>query len=86
MKVGYSKRFRKQYKKLSGKIQKKFNERLFLFLKDFNDPQLSIHKLSGKLDGLWSMNIAGDTRAIFDKSLDSLIFFEEIGTHSDLYE
>lgn len=85
MELGYSKRFKKQYKKLTNKIQDKFNERLLLFIKDPNDPKLSIHKLGGKLEGHWSINVTGDIRAIFDKSLKNIIFFEAIGSHSDLY-
>ena len=85
MEIRYSKRFLKQYKKLSKEIREKFKERLIIFLKNYNDAKLHVHKLSGKLNGLWSLNITGDIRVIFDKSFDNVILFEEIGTHSELY-
>ena len=86
MDVNYSRQFKKQYKKLPQEIKNKFKERLVLFLKDQSNRQLSVHKLSGKLDDLWSINITGDIRAIIDRSFDGVALFVAIGSHSELYE
>jgi addiction module RelE/StbE family toxin len=85
MEIHYSSKFKKQYKKLPKKIREQFCHRLASFLEDYNDPQLNIHKLSGGYDGLWSMNVTGDIRAVFDRQYRGAIIFEAIGSHSELY-
>lgn len=85
MDIHYSSKFKKQYKKLPRKVQEQFNERLIVFISNQYDPQLNIHKLSGELDGLWSINITGDIRAIIDRKHDPVIIFITIGSHSELY-
>ncbi len=86
MEIRHSRQFKKQYKKLSLGVKDKFKERLALFFKDNNHRQLSVHKLAGKLENLWSMNVTGDVRAIFDKHIDGATLFVAIGSHSELYE
>ena len=56
-----------------------------LFLVDLNSPMLNTHKLSGNLKDLWSFNVSGDIRVVFDKSFDDIIILEAIGSHSELY-
>ena len=85
LKVYYSTKFKKQYKKLPPKTREHFQERLVLFLEDKNNPQLHIHKLSGKYDGLWSMNVTGNVRAVFDAYYKNAIIFVAVGSHSELY-
>ncbi|MFH1192383.1 MAG: hypothetical protein V1655_02815 [bacterium] len=46
---------------------------------------LNNHPLSGKLNGLRSINVSGDCRAIFEEKLEDIIFIA-IGTHSQLYK
>lgn len=77
--------FDKRYSKLDHKIQKKFKERRDLFKMEPNAKLLNIHKLSGKYEGMWSMNVTGDYRAIFDKQEAGIIIFIAIGTHSELF-
>ena len=71
MKVTTTKKFDKQFRRQSEKTQKEFAKRIALFLVDINTPILNTHKLSGKLEGLWSFNVSGDIRVIFDKSFDT---------------
>jgi addiction module RelE/StbE family toxin len=85
MEVRYSTQFKKQYKKLSKKIRLQFHERLALLMADQDSPQLHIHKLSGEYLGLWSMNVTGEMRAIFDCSYKGVAVFVAIGSHSKLY-
>ena len=84
MKVLTTAKFEKQYKKLTQKIQNKFKEQVRLFLSDYRDPSLCIHKLKGKYKSLVSMNVTGDYRALFSRKGD-IIIFHSIGTHSQLY-
>ena len=85
MRVVFQKSFEKQYKKLPKKIREQFNIRLTLLLDNQHNPQLHIHKLRGVHTGLWSLNVTGEIRVIFDKSHESIITFIAIGSHSELY-
>ncbi len=85
MRITTTKKFDKQFKKQSSKIQKEFATRIYLFLEDIHNPILNTHTLSGKLKDLWSFNVSGDIRVIFDKSFDDIIVLEAIGSHSELY-
>lgn len=85
MEFYYSSVFKKQYKKLPLKTREQFKTRLILFVEDQNNPRLRIHKLQGEYNGLWSMNVSGNIRAVFDKLYDGAVMFEAIGSHSELY-
>ncbi len=86
MRITTTEKFDKQFRKQSQKIQKEFAKRIELFLVDINNPMLNTHKLSGKLKDLWSFNMSGDIRVVFDKSFGEIIVLEAIGSHSELYE
>jgi len=86
MKPEYHKNFRKQFDKLSIKIQDKFEEKLDLFLQNMFHLLLNNHSLSGEYEGCRSINITGEIRAIFYVKSDSNIVFINIGSHSELYE
>ena len=85
MEIRYSTQFKKQYKKLTKRTRLRFQERFVIFLEDQNSPQLHVHKLSGKYDGLWSINVTGNIRAIFDAHYKDIVIFVAIGSHSKLY-
>jgi addiction module RelE/StbE family toxin len=86
MGIDYSARFIKAFKKAPRKIQIAFRNRLELFTKDKFHPLLNNHPLSGRYKNYRSINITGDWRAIF-REFDSgrRIYFDIIGTHSELY-
>lgn len=81
----YHKDFKKNYQKLSNKIQKKFDERILLFQEDQLSPLLNNHSLQGKYLGCRSINITGDLRAIYRKEDDDTVTFVAIDSHSNLY-
>ncbi len=86
MTIRYSKRFRKQFRKLPTKLQQQFEYRLQIFLADPRHPLLNIHALSRKYAQCLSMNVSGDTRAIFEYQKDKMeILFLVIGAHSQVY-
>jgi mRNA-degrading endonuclease YafQ of YafQ-DinJ toxin-antitoxin module len=77
--------FKKQFRKLSPKIQAQFFERVELFLKDRFHPFLNNHSVDATYPGWRSINITGDYRALFDiKDKDDVVFMK-ISTHSELY-
>jgi len=85
MKVDSTKQFRKQFKKLTPKIQDQFDQRLDLFLRKRSDKQLHDHALTGKYKGYRSINITGDIRALYYERGGVIIIFTFIGSHSQLY-
>ncbi len=87
MKIDYSHKFIREFKKTPRKIQIAFRNRLKIFLHDKFHPLLNNHSLTGKYQNYRSINITGDWRAIF-RELNSgkLIYFEALGTHSQLYK
>jgi len=85
MEITTTKRFDKQFKKQPEKIKRAFAERISVFVDDVHHPTLNTHKLSGNLKNLWSFNVSGDVRVVFDKSYANIIILEAIGSHSELY-
>lgn len=85
MVITTTKKFDKRYKKQSTKIKKAFQNRIDIFINNTNDPRLNVHRLSGSLKDLWSFNISGDVRVIFDRSYGDVVILVDIGNHSELY-
>ena len=85
MRVVFHKNFEKQYKKL-GAVQKKFDQRLLLFMKNPFHPILRNHSLSGKYRGYRSINVTGDYRAVYEPVGRDLAHFILVDTHSSLYQ
>ena len=87
MRIEYSKRFVKEYKKCPANIQRAFKKRLNLLLTDKYYPLLNNHALAGILQNYRSINITGDWRALFQELDDgNTVYFAILGTHSKLYK
>lgn len=80
-----SRKFNKMFKKCPQEIKNKFIEKLKIFKKNRFSPILNNHLLSGKLNGLRSINVSGSCRAIFEEKSENIVFVA-IGTHSELYK
>ena len=65
MQIVRTNKFKKQYQKLTTKLQTKFDERLLLWLEDPTDSRLRVHSLTGKYVGYFSMNVMGDICALY---------------------
>ncbi|OGZ06678.1 MAG: hypothetical protein A3D65_02025 [Candidatus Lloydbacteria bacterium RIFCSPHIGHO2_02_FULL_50_13] len=77
--------FDRQFSRLPRKFQLKFYERAALFAADPRAPLLHNHPLEGKYEGMRSINITGDLRAVYRESENNSAFFVEIGTHHQLF-
>lgn len=89
MKIKFARRFVKEYGQAAKNIQKAAKKRIDLFRKDPFHPQLRNHPLSGKYSGYRSINVNGDWRAVYlvlEDSSETIISFEVLGTHSQLYK
>jgi addiction module RelE/StbE family toxin len=84
MKIRHSRLFKKQFKKLSPKLQLQFDERYELWCLNPKHPLLNVHPLFGDKFGYWSINISGDLRVLYCYEDDTIVF-SAIGTHSQLY-
>ncbi len=87
MKIGSNKKFDKMFKKAPVIVKKKFEERVKILILDSNQPILRRHKLSGKYQNYFSIDITGDWRAVYvELENGDLLFFVLFGTHSQLYK
>lgn len=85
MTVRFHKNFDRQYKKLRASEQKKFKERISIFLQDEFNPILNNHPLKGKYQGYRSINVTGDLRAVYKLKAKDVALFSAVDTHSNLY-
>ena len=85
MKIGYSKNFIKQAKKLPHKVQIALQSKLKLFAEDPLDTRLRNHGLKGEYKNYRSININGDFRALYPTDGEEAIF-DVVGTHIQLYK
>lgn len=86
--IRYSPLFFKTLKKLDVRIRKSFKEKILLFAKNPNDPQLNNHLLKREYQGLRSIDITADWRAVYQEKHEGgkeTAYFVLIGTHKQLY-
>lgn len=83
--IHYNKDFEKQFEKLPKEIQQKAVKVEKLFRTNSFHTSLRLHKLTGKLQNLWSISIDMKYRIIFKPLKDGVILFVSIGIHS-IYE
>ena len=83
--IYYDKEFEEEFLKLPKKIQKKAYKTEELFTKNPFHPSLRLHRLHGKLKGLWSISIDRKYRIIFEVIKNEGILFASIGLHA-IYE
>lgn len=81
MKIIYSSKFAKEYKKLPQKIKLNAEKKEKIFRKDPFDPRLKTHKLSGKLKDFYSFSIDYQYRIIFELIDKDIVWFHSVGTH-----
>lgn len=81
----FSKRFQKQYRKLPQNLQKQTKLRIELWKEQPDNALLRRHRLGGKMSHVYSINITGDLRALYEVIDDNVYLYEMIGTHSQLY-
>lgn len=87
LKIDFSKRFDKQLRKVPRHVKIEFKRRFAIFIQNPNHYLLNNHALRGKLKGFRSINITGDWRVIYREiEKGKLIFFDALGTHSQLYK
>ena len=85
MKIFYTKKFEREYKKLNREIKLKIESREIILRKNPFTSSLKTHKLSGELEDFWSFSIDFNYRIVFEFIDSDTIFFHSVGNH-DIYK
>ncbi len=89
MEIGFSPRFRKQYRKADVRIRHRIDDLLRIFKSNPNDLQLNNHELEREWIGYRSIDVTADWRAIYEEKTEGgeiVAYFIELGTHEQLYK
>lgn len=81
MKIYYSSKFAKEYKRLPKKVKLLAEKKEVIFRKNPFEARLKTHKLSGKLKDYYSFSIDYQTRIIFEVIDKNTVWFHSVGTH-----
>jgi addiction module RelE/StbE family toxin len=87
-KIIWDQGFKKIYQKRvrnDAELKKRFWTMVRLFSKSPFDRRLRTHKLTGKLEGLWSFSVAYDCRVIFRFLSKDEVLLIDIGGHDEVY-
>lgn len=79
--------FRKNFKKrvrLGSFLERKFEERLRIFVTNSSDPILKDHALTGSFAGFRAFWVTGDIRVVYFKDGDNIVLYD-IGSHNQVY-
>ena len=82
MKIIYSPKFAREYKKLPPEIKDRAEKAEKLFRQNPFNPLLETHKLEGKLKNFWAFSIGYRYRIIFEFENKNIIYFHSVGDHS----
>ena len=88
MKIQYDPDFLKKLKKVDVRIRRSFEQRLRIFLKDPDNPELKNHSLREPYLGYRSIDITSDYRAFYEEVVteeEEIAYFSALGTHEELY-
>jgi len=89
IRIIYSKKFEVKLGKIirgKNKLLRKVINKIDKFQEDPKYPSLKTHKLTGKMDEIWSFWIEGDLRIIYYWEEDGSVVFADIGTHDEVYK
>jgi addiction module RelE/StbE family toxin len=82
MKIYYSSKFEKEYRRLPNKIKLLAEKKEKIFRLDLYSPSLKTHKLKGRLGDFWSFSIDYQYRILFEFAQNNEVWFLSVGTHS----
>ena len=88
MKVNYSRDFISKLKKTDVRIRKSFRESIAIFQENPYEPSLNNHQLRYPYQGLRSIDITNDYRAIYEEMTvgeNTVVYFVILGIHDELY-
>jgi toxin HigB-1 len=86
--IAFENSFKRSYRRrIAGNQdrEKRFKQKLSLFQNDPFETSLRTHKLSGRLNELWSFSVQYDLRIVFYFADENQVVFVDIGTHDEVY-
>lgn len=82
MKIIYTSKFAREYKKLPKEIKLLAEEKEKIFRKNPFTPILDTHKLHGRFREFWSFSIDFKYRIIFEFGENGIVYFHSVGDHA----
>jgi len=82
MKIFYSSKFAREYRKLPLRVKKIAEKKEQIFRKNPFDSKLRAHKSKGSLKGFLSFSINQKYRIIFEIINSNTVWFHSVGEHS----
>ena len=82
MRIFYSSKFEREYRKLPEDIKKIAETKERIFRKNPFDPQLNTHKLGGRLKSFLAFSINQKYRIIFEFVDQNTVWFHSVGDHA----
>jgi len=86
MKVDYTGKFEKQYRKLPKRIKEKTEKQEKLFRNNPFHPSLHTEKLTPRFKQIWSFRIDKSYRVIFKFLEKDTVLFLNVGPHDYIYK
>ncbi|MEI6345621.1 MAG: type II toxin-antitoxin system mRNA interferase toxin, RelE/StbE family [bacterium] len=80
-----SKKFERQFSKLSKGVKERAIMRIELFLKDPFVSLLNNNQLKGEWANCRSINVTPDIRLVYEMVEENVAYFVAIGSHAELY-
>ncbi|MBI2018226.1 type II toxin-antitoxin system mRNA interferase toxin, RelE/StbE family [Candidatus Daviesbacteria bacterium] len=87
--IRYSPIFLRTLKKADVRVRKSFKEKVLIFSRNPNDFELDNHLLKEPYQGLRSIDITANWRAIYAEKSEGevvVVYFVLLGTHDQLYQ
>ena len=88
LEISFDDSFKRSFKKrIKGNdiLERRFKTKLEIFRENPFDQRLKTHKLSGKLQYLWSFSLEYDQRVLFYFEDNGKAVFVDIGSHDQVY-
>lgn len=82
MKIIYTSKFAREYKKLPKEIKLLAENKEKIFRRDPFDKSIDTHKLRGRLKDFWSFSVDLKFRIVFEFGKNNVVYFHSAGDHS----
>ena len=82
MRIYYSSKFEREYRKLPKEVKALTEEKEDIFRKNPFDSRLNTHKLHGRLKDDWAVSLDDKYRIIFEFAKKDVIWFHSVGDHT----
>lgn len=82
MEITYSPNFIRLFNKLENSLQDEVVYKINIFTNKNNHQSLQVHKLKGRMKGLYSFSVNYRYRIVFEYISDKKVYLESVGDHN----